>query len=353
MIDHSEDGQSFASDEVLGALRAAGEPTRLRILATLRGCELTVTELCRVLGQTQPRVCRHLRLLCEAGLLERHPQGTSAFYRRAATGPGRALLDAVLPLIDHDDPVLRRDQERLDAVRAERAARAADYFEMVAADWHHMRDRHVGDAEVERSLLDAVDDLVIDDLLDIGTGTGRMLELFADRIERGVGIDLSSQMLNLARSQLDEAGLTHCAVRHGNVYDLDLPDGSIDVAILHHVLHFLDEPDAAIARAAASLRPNGRLLIVDFARHELDTMRAEFAHHWLGFDAETVNQWCHTAGLSIRSTRDLRRTTTNTAADPTTELVVRLWVAERPVGNPRPNDPHAPTPTARLMEAAS
>lgn len=284
-------------DELLTALRAAGEATRLRILAVLARSELTVSELCRVLGQTQPRVSRHLRLLCEAGLLQRHAQGTSAFYRPTRTGRGRELFDAVLPLIDDNDPGLQADLRRLAIIRSERAEAAAAYFESVASEWDHMRNRHVADAEVEAAMLDAVGDLKVRQLVDIGTGTGRVLEIFADRIEYGLGLDLSNQMLDMARSRLDQLGLRNCRVRQGNAYDLGLEPGTVDVAVLHHVLHFLDDPATALGEVARSLRPGGRLLIVDFAPHNVESMRTDHAHHWLGFADDELARWCSDNGL--------------------------------------------------------
>lgn len=308
-------------DELLQALRAAGEATRLRILAILARSELTVGELCRVLGQTQPRVSRHLRLLCEAGLLERHAQGTSAFYRPARDGRGRELFDAVLPLVDEQDNGVQADLRRLATIRAERAEVAAAYFEAVASDWDRMRTRHVGDDEVEAAMLASVEDLAIGQLVDVGTGTGRVLEIFADRIDRGLGLDLSNQMLDLARSRLDELGLRHCSVRQGNAYDLGVDAGSTDVAVLHHVLHFLDDPATSIHEVARTLRPGGRLLIVDFASHSEESMRSDYAHHWLGFADHEVDAWCTDAGLIDVSAEHL------TLADADDGLTVTLWVA--------------------------
>lgn len=284
-------------DVLLEALRAVAEPTRLRIAVVLDRCELTVGELCRVLGQSQPRVSRHLKLLTEAGVLDRHSQGTSAYFRPARATTGRSVLDAVLPLVEVDDVIVARDLARVAAVREERAEQAADYFADVAADWDRMRGLHVADVEVERALLRAVAGVKIRDLLDIGTGTGRVLEVFADAIERGVGIDLSGPMLDLARSRLDQLGLRHCRVRQGDVYNLDLDTGSFDVAVLHHVLHFLDDPATAIAEVGRTVRANGRLLIVDFAPHVHESMRADYAHHWLGFSEEDIREWCLEAGF--------------------------------------------------------
>ena len=308
-------------EDLLLALRAIGESTRLRIVAVLARSELTVGELCRVLGQTQPRVSRHLRLLCEAGLLDRNAQGTSAFYRPARAGRGRELFDAILPLIDDDDVGFQSDLRRLAAIRAERAKVAAAYFESVASDWDGMRTRHVADTEVEAAMVAAVQDLDVGHLLDVGTGTGRVLEVFAEHIDRGIGLDLSQQMLDLARSRLDQLGHRHCSVRQGNAYDLGLDAGSVDVAVLHHVLHYLEDPASSIAEAARTLRPGGRLLVVDFGAHNDEAMRADYAHHWLGFADDEVADWCTNTGLVDVTTEHL------TLADIEDGLTVTLWIA--------------------------
>ena len=331
--------------DLLEALRAAGEPTRLRILAVLEAGELTVSELCRVLGQSQPRVSRHLRLLCEAGLLERHAEGTSAFYRHTSSGTGHALSEALLPLLDRGDPSLDRDIARLAAIRAERAAAAAAYFGSVASRWDAIRNLHVADEDVEQALLDAVRGRSIGRLLDIGTGTGRILELFADRIDSGLGIDLSREMLNVARSRLDEGRLSNCSVRQGNVYDLDVGSASIDVAVLHHVLHFLDDPAAAIAQAAHTLGGDGVLLIVDFAAHTREQLRTDFAHRRLGFTDEQITAWCIAADLPAVTSTHLAHT------PPSVEepLVVTLWTAAR-----HPIELSTPTrDSTKTLEAAT
>ncbi|MEM7095364.1 MAG: metalloregulator ArsR/SmtB family transcription factor [Actinomycetota bacterium] len=310
-------------ESLVDALRAIAEPTRLRIVVALGQCELTVGDLCRVLNQSQPRVSRHLKVLTDAGVLERHAQGTSAFFRPARMTDGREVLDALLPLIPGDDPVIARDRERLGAIRAERAQAAANYFAEIAADWDRMRDLHVADVTVERAMLDAVGDLAVRDLLDVGTGTGRVLEVFADRIERGVGIDNSRSMLDVARSRLDEQRLRHCTVRQGDVYDLPLAAGSFDVAVLHHVLHFLDDPAEAIEQVASTIRAGGRLVIVDFAPHGYESMRVDYAHHWLGFADDEVIDWCRAAGFVDVSVRHMRPRRT-AGSEP---LVTTMWTA--------------------------
>ena len=245
-------------EDLLQALRATGEATRLRIVAVLARTELTVGELCQVLGQSQPRVSRHLKLLCEAGVLERHAQGTRAYFRPARTGLGRSVFDAIVPLIETGDADLRRDLRRLATIRDDRAAAASTYFASIATDWDRMRTLHVADETVEAAMLDLVDDLEIGDLLDVGTGTGRVLEVFAPHIRRGLGLDLSQPMLDVARSRLDAPEFRHCLVRSGDVYRLNVDVGAFDVAVLHHVLHFLDDPASAIDEVAQAVGADGR-----------------------------------------------------------------------------------------------
>lgn len=320
---------------VLAGLRAAGENTRLRILSILAEGELTVSELCRILGQTQPRVSRHLKLLGDAQLLDRHSEGTSAFYGLTRREPGRTMVRAILALVDQGDQTTATDRQRLAAIRDERAEAAGRYFEQIAGRWDGVRSLHVADAEVERALVNAADRHRIDgapitSLLDIGTGTGRILELFADRIERGLGIDLSKAMLNLARTNLTASGFHHCSVRHGNIYALDVEPASFDLAVLHHVLHFLDEPKLAIQAAVDGLRPGGQLIIVDFAPHGLESLRIEHAHRRLGFEDLEVTDWCRQVGLTDVDVTHLVPTGHDPHQTPDDELLtVSLWTATR------------------------
>lgn len=307
-------------DHVLSSLRAAGESTRLRILIVLSQGELAVGELCKVLGQTQPRVSRHLKLLVDAGLLERNAQGTSAFYRLARTGSGTEIARAILDLVDQTDPAVVGDLQRLDAIRTQRAEKADAYFEDIASDWDRMRNLHVADEDVEAAMVDAVGESTIQNLLDVGTGTGRVLEVFADRIDRGLGIDRSQRMLNLARSRLDNDGMRHCSVRQGDIYALDVEHGSTDVAIVHHVLHFLDDPAGAINEIGRTVRKGGRIVIVDFATHQIESMRNDYAHHWLGFDDDEVASWCEGAGFTDLTIEHL---TPHSPSDDS--LTVTIW----------------------------
>src|SRR5215470_13493012 len=238
------------------ALKAAGEATRLRVLALLGEAELTVSELTDILRQSQPRISRHLRLLAEAGLVQRFPEGSWAFFRLAERGAAAALARELLARLDPADAIVARDRERLSAVRAARAAAAQAYFRRHAAEWDRIRKLHVADEQVEAAIVAALADRPLRSLLDLGTGTGRMLELFGPQLERGLGLDLSLDMLSLARTRLDRAALRQCSVRQGDIYDLALPKDSFDVVIIHQVLHFLDDGARAIAEASRVLRPS-------------------------------------------------------------------------------------------------
>jgi ubiquinone/menaquinone biosynthesis C-methylase UbiE/DNA-binding transcriptional ArsR family regulator len=312
-------------ETLYGALKAAAEATRLRILALLAEAELTVSDLTAILRQSQPRISRHLRLLAEAGLVERFREGSWAFFRLGERGGAATLARELIGRLDPNDATLARDRERLAQVRAQRALAAQTYFRQHAAQWDRIRKLHVADEAVEAAIVGALGDAPMRVLLDLGTGTGRMLELFGPQIERGLGLDLSLDMLSLARARLDRAGLRHCSVRQGDIYDLALPKDSFDVVVIHQVLHFLDDGARAIQEAARVLRPAGRLLVVDFAPHDLEFLRDEHAHHRLGFAPEIVTQWIKAARLDVVLQQSL-------APEPASEgkIAVSLWLGRDP-----------------------
>jgi ubiquinone/menaquinone biosynthesis C-methylase UbiE/DNA-binding transcriptional ArsR family regulator len=319
----TEPGVSF--DQLNTVLKAAGESTRLRILALLSEAELTVSDLTDILRQSQPRISRHLRLLVEAGLAERFREGSWAFFRLVEHDGPAALARTLLGAVDPADAIIARDRDRLAAVRAARASAAQAYFRAHAAEWDRIRRLHAADEAVETAIVAALGDRPFRSLLDLGTGTGRILELLGPALERGVGIDLSLDMLQIARSRLDRAGLKHCSVRQGDIYDLALPRESFDVVVVHQVLHFLDDGARAITEAARLLRPGGRLLVIDFAPHEYEFLREEHAHRRLGFPADTVTQWMSAAGLDVVSHQTL-------SPEPASDgkIAVSLWLARDP-----------------------
>jgi len=308
------------TDILLSCLRAAAEPTRLRLLALCAEGDITVGDLVQILGQSQPRVSRHLRLLCEAGLIARFPEGSRVFYRLAdESGAAGRLARDVADLIPADDPGIALDRVRLNEVKQARAEAADAYFRANAAHWNEVRSLHVDEAEVERALAGAFPDHV-GDLLDIGTGTGRVLQLLADRIDRGVGIDASRDMLAVARSNLEADAVRHCHVRLGDMYHLPMKPDSFDAVVVHQVLHYAESPEAVIAEAARVLRPGGTLVVVDFTPHNHEALRTEHAHRRLGFADREVFDWCAAAGLVASEAAHL-------PGDP---LTVAIWKATRP-----------------------
>ena len=313
---------SLTSPQAVEMLRAAGEPTRLRILALLKREELAVGELTRVLGQSQPRVSRHLKLLTDAGLVERFPDGAWVFYRLVAGGPARRLVEDMLGLIGADDPGLGRDAERLSGVSAERADEAAAYFAENADRWDEIRAFQTAEADVEAAIVAAAGEGPIGRLIDLGTGSGRMLTLLGGRARAAVGIDLSRQMLNIARSRVAEAGLRDCELRHGDIHGTGLQAGHADLVIVHQVLHYLSEPAAAVAEAARLTAPGGKVLIVDFAPHEHEFLRSEHRHRRLGFSDEEMSRWLRAGGLGRIAV---------TALPPASGegVTVKIWTAER------------------------
>jgi len=313
---------TLSASQAVDVLRAAGEPSRLRILALLAREELAVLELCRVLDQSQPRVSRHLKLLAEAGLVERFPDGAWVFYRLTGGGRASALVAEMLAAIDPADPVLERDAERLSAVWTERAADAGEYFARNAARWDEIRSLYVSDADVEQAILQAAGPGPFRRLVDLGSGTGRMLTLLGPHAQAALGLDLSQQMLNLARNRVTEAGLRGCELRHGDIFATRLPDESADLVVVHQVLHYLADPAAAVKEAGRIVAGGGKLIIADFAPHGLEFLREQHQHRRLGFSEPEMARWLAEAGLSkVRVT----------ALPPARKegLTVKIWTAER------------------------
>ena len=308
------------SEVLLTGLRAAGEPTRLRLLSLCAKGEFTVSDFTQILGQSQPRVSRHLKLLCDAGLVDRFREGTWAFYRLAERADGGILSRTLAALISDDDPDIARDLERLADVKAARLRAAEAYFRANANQWDEIRSLYVPEKDVEAALAQVFAPMEIEDFLDIGTGTGRMLELFGDRVGKGVGIDTSREMLAVARAKLDSAGLEQCQVRLADMYTLPLASKSMDAITVHQVLRYADDPQSAIREAARVLRPGGRVAVVDFAPHAVEVLRDQHAHRRLGFAHAEVAGWFEAAGLRPGEAIDL-------AGDP---LTVTIWPADAP-----------------------
>ena len=305
---------------VLDALRAVAEESRLRILSVMRHGELTVTDLTEILGQSQPRVSRHLRLLVDAGLVTKHREGPWVFFRLVDEGALHLLLTVSIDAIDTTDAVFAADLARLGVVRARRADVAREYFEQIAPIWDEERSLHAAADTVEAAILDVVGDPPLGRMLDVGTGTGRMLQLLADRSDRAVGLDTSHSMLSVARANLERIGAHGWELRQGDVHSPPLDPASFDLVVIHQVLHYLDDPGRALAEAAKLVAPGGRLLVVDFAPHRHDFLRAA-AHRRLGFTHGQLRDWFDQAGFDCPTIVDV---------DPPTGddgLTVTVWLA--------------------------
>jgi ArsR family transcriptional regulator len=314
----------MALDAALNIFRAIGEETRLRIMVLLIRGELTVSEITAILGQSQPRVSRHLKILADAGLAERHREGAWMFYRAATARAGdpscKAVIDAAAAIAASGDRLLARDCERFEQTRQTRAGQAAAYFESNAREWGRLRALHLPEQDIEARMLAMAGGEPINLFIDMGTGTGRMLEIFAGHYENAVGYDLSHEMLALARANLDRAGVVNAQVRHGDLFSLPLEAGCADVVCLHQVLHYLAEPGAAAAEAARLLKKHGILIISDFAPHELEFLREDHAHRRLGFSDAEVKDWCAASGLRLDKVETL-----SPSSGDREKLTVKIW----------------------------
>lgn len=313
------------SCDITEALKAAGEPTRLRILALLRTGDLAVGELVQILDQSQPRLSHHLKTLTNAGLVERLPEGSWVFYRAARKAWPRRILDAIFAELDCNSDAFAQDLSALKAVKQNRIASANTYFANIAETWDQIRAQHYPTADIEGALLRAAGNGPFRRVVDLGTGTGRMLTLFSPLAVEVEGLDQSHQMLTVARSNLTKAGTTNASVRQGDVAATPFDSHSADLVIIHQVLHFVEAPESALAEAARILRPGGKLLVVDFAPHDLDFLRGGHGHRRLGIRHEDMCGWAEQAGLDLKKPHRFDPPKTLEQG-----LAVYIWTALRP-----------------------
>jgi len=303
---------------LVGVLKAAGEGTRLRLLALLADGDHSVKDLTEILKQSQPRVSRHLKLLADAGLIQRNAEGAWAYYGLAQQGDGAELAQWLIARVDESDAERRRDAERQQAVRSAQQAQATEYFAKVAGSWDLLKTLHVPESAVEAAVVEALDGKTVELLIDLGTGTGRMLDVLAPYYKRGIGLDSSREMLAVARARLASAGIGHAQVRLGDIGDIDATVGPADVVVIHQVMHYFDDPGRMLTQARRLLKPGGKMIIVDFAPHELEFLRSEHAHRRLGLSQSQMSGWAAAAGLVVEAVREFPSDTEN-------GLTVCLW----------------------------
>ncbi|HEY5819483.1 MAG TPA: metalloregulator ArsR/SmtB family transcription factor [Mesorhizobium sp.] len=307
-------------DNMVDTLKAAAETSRLRILALLSRGDLTVSDLTEILRQSQPRISRHLKLLLEARLIGRYQEGSWAFFRLSDDDAAREFVHGLVSRIDGEDLQLDRDLERLADVKRRRQERAVDYFSRNAASWDEIRTLHAPDKAVEAALLKLIGKRPFQSMIDLGTGTGRLLEILSPLYRRGVGIDMSREMLAVARANLEHAGVTNAQVRQGDIFSPPVERGTFDLVTIHQVLHYLDDPALAVREAARLLRPSGRLVVVDFAPHQLEFLRNDHAHQRLGFSDRQMEGWFAEAGLEMEEQQAFQPSTSDE------KLTVKLWL---------------------------
>ena len=303
--------------------RALADPTRLRILRLLGSMELSVGEVAQVLVQSQPRVSRHIGILCDAGLAERRREGSWIFLRASEVSALSSRISDLLGQGEAEDPAFgeqcERDRRKLAEIRATREAEAQSYFAAHAHDWDELRRLHSSDDQIETALTRALGTRSLGSLLDIGTGTGRMAELFAERAGHIVALDKSLAMLRVARAKLQHLPNGSVELVQGDFSALPFPAGSFDTVLFHQVLHFAQSPAHVLAEAARVTRANGRIAIVDFAAHQREELRELHAHARLGFGDEQMAALLGEAGFAPAPP----------AALEDGELSVKIWVAER------------------------
>lgn len=318
--------RQLALNEMVDVLKAVAETTRLRILFLLDKGDLTVSDITKILGQSQPRVSRHLRLLMEARLIERYQEGAWAYFSLSSCSLRREMLKIVLQHIDVEDNLINADLMRLGEVKKERSLAAAAYFSKNAHDWDKLRLLHVPDNTVEQTMVELVGTTPFQSMLDIGTGTGSLLKLFAPLYTRAIGIDNNRDMLAVARVNLDKAGVSNAQVRLGDVANLPVEKETFNLVTIYQVLHFLSDPEVAIFEAARVMRPGARLIIVDYAPHELEYLREKYAHVRMGFSDSQMEYWLDKAGLTLEKTLSFQPQQNGN----TKGLTLKLWLARDP-----------------------
>jgi len=292
---------SVAPRAVFDRLQTLGDETRARLLLLLEDHEFTVSELCAVVQLPQSTVSRHLKVLAEDGWVRSRADGPSRHYRMVELEPEAGELWAVVRQRVADSPAGRDDRERARSVRARRRDRAREFFSNAAADWDRLRDELFGERVELLPLFGLLDPAWT--VADLGAGTGSLSEALAPFVRRVIAVDSSLQMLDALRGRLD--GVRSVEARAGELEALPIEDGTVDLAFMLLVLHYIVEPADVLAEAWRVLRPGGRLIVVDMREHEREEYRLKMGHVWMGFDGSQIETWAKRAGFSRIDVRPL------------------------------------------------
>ena len=314
-------------EQTLAELRAIAEETRLRIILLLARGELNVKDLTNILGQSQPRVSRHLKLLLDASLINRHREGSWVYFRLSEKARNQSFVASVIQSVEATDKILKRDLTRLEAVKLARSEEAAIYFASIAENWDRLRNLKISEGKVETAIGEILP-AELGDLLDLGTVTGRMLELFSNRATHSVGVDMSHEMLSYARLKIEKAGLTNSQVRQGDIFNLPMESERFDTVIIHQVLHFLDESLSVLKEAVRVMRPKAKLMVADLASHGHEDLRQTHSHRRLGYSTEQMVEWGELAGLKLIQSKNIEPSG-RMLNEADGQLSVSLWLFER------------------------
>ena len=313
-------------EQLVNALKSIAEPTRLRLLAILANNELTVSEITEVLNYSQPRISRHLKLMCDAGILDRVQEGAWVFYKAKKSGVGGDLVKNIVELLPLDSQVVKKDSARLNEIYLEQAKKAAEYFEENASQWDSINQLYFSSDVVNDAILEEIKQVSnkYRKVYDLGSGTGNLVELLSEYAESVTGIDNSLPMLTIARAMLNSKSISNCDMRQGDICEINASNESADLITMKHVLHYMNNPLLIFGEAARLLRIGGKFILVDFASHNVERLRTDYAHRRLGFTNDDIQVWCDQSKLKINSVKDISKVSIDDE-----QLTVRLWIMEK------------------------
>ncbi|MDL2285267.1 metalloregulator ArsR/SmtB family transcription factor [Desulfovibrio sp. OttesenSCG-928-F07] len=286
--------------DTLQYFKALSDETRLRLLLVLHRYELNVNELVELMDMGQSRVSRHLKILSSSGLLTHRRDGLWVFYSAAQEGPGRKFIDAIYPFLTSEG-FAQQDLALAAGIVEERSAKTSQFFNTIAEDWDAMSREVLG----AFNLPEMVEKMMPERCkvaVDLGCGTGNVLEHLLNHSEEVIGVDGSARMLELARRRFSQSG-SRLSLRIGDLEHLPLRDSEADFICINLVLHHLADPGGVLLEVKRALKPNGVFLLTEFDKHTDESLRADYGDRWLGFEADTLESYMRSAGFEVTSSQ--------------------------------------------------